>query len=77
VRTLAGLAGTPGFQNSPAGGGLAMFYSPDGIVYVPGSPGSIGSLVIADRENNLLRSLSLGTNKVGHDFFLGMAGAQQ
>ena len=73
MQTLAGLAGTPGFQDSPAGGGLAMFYSPDGIVYVPGSPGSVGSLVIADRENNLLRSLSLRTNQVSDDF--GMAGA--
>jgi hypothetical protein len=50
-----------------------MFYSPDGIVYVPGSPGSVGSLVIADRENNLLRSLNLRTNQVSDDF--GMAGA--
>lgn len=57
VTTFAG-AGRPGYQE----GSLvqnAMMTTPEGIVYVPGAAGALGSVYFADTANDIVRRLNL------------------
>jgi sugar lactone lactonase YvrE len=71
VTTIAGTAGTAGYQNGP--GATALFYSPEGVAI-----DLHGNLIVADTSNCVIREISgISTSSVTVSTLAGPSGSGQ